>query len=119
MRVGVPTEVKDHEYRVAITPAGVQELVAHGHEVVVEQGAGAGSSIPDQEYIAAGAKIIASADEVWALGDLLLKVKEPVAQEYHRLRRDQAAPAVAACSWAGCPGSTPRRSSYWARVSRA
>ena len=89
MRVGVPTEVKDHEYRVAITPAGVQELVAHGHEVVVEQGAGAGSSIPDQEYIAAGAKIIASADEVWALGDLLLKVKEPVAQEYHRLRRDQ------------------------------
>ena len=89
MRVGVPKEVKDHEYRVAITPAGVHELVAHGHEVVVEQDAGAGSSIPDGEYLAAGAKIIPSADEVWAFGDLLLKVKEPVAQEYHRMRGDQ------------------------------
>lgn len=89
MRVGVPKEVKDHEYRVAITPAGVHELVSHGHEVVVEQGAGAGSSIPDAEYLAAGAKIIPSADDVWAFGDLLLKVKEPVAQEYHRMRRDQ------------------------------
>ena len=89
MKVGVPKEVKDHEYRVAITPAGVHELVAHGHEVVVEQDAGAGSSIPDGEYLAAGAKIIPSADEVWAFGDLLLKVKEPVAQEYHRMRGDQ------------------------------
>ena len=89
MRVGVPKEVKDHEYRVAITPAGVHELVAHGHEVVVEQDAGAGSSIPDGEYLAAGAKIIPSADDVWAFGDLLLKVKEPVAQEYHRMRGDQ------------------------------
>ena len=89
MKVGIPREVKDHEYRVAITPAGVKELVAHGHQVFVEADAGVGSSIPDAEYVAAGATIIAAADEVWALGDLLLKVKEPVEQEYHRLRRDQ------------------------------
>ncbi|MET3963762.1 alanine dehydrogenase [Marmoricola sp. OAE513] len=86
MRVGVPKEVKNHEYRVAITPIGVHELVAHGHEVLVERSAGAGSSIEDSEYEAAGAKIIDSADEVWGSAELVLKVKEPVAEEYHRLR---------------------------------
>ena len=65
MKIGVPREVKNHEYRVAITPAGVHELVRNGHEVVVEQSAGVGSSIPDDDFIAAGAEILATADEVW------------------------------------------------------
>jgi alanine dehydrogenase len=89
VKVGIPREVKNHEYRVAITPAGVHELVAHGHEVYVEKDAGAGSSILDDEFVAAGATIIGSADDVWATGDLILKVKEPVAEEYHRMRADQ------------------------------
>ena len=86
MKVGVPREVKNHEYRVAITPIGVHELVAHGHTVEVEQGAGEGSSITDEEYVAAGATMVPDADEVWGGADLLLKVKEPVAEEYHRMR---------------------------------
>jgi alanine dehydrogenase len=89
MKVGVPREVKNHEYRVAITPAGVHELATAGHEVFLEQGAGTGSSIPDADFTAAGAVILPSADEVWAQGDLILKVKEPVAQEYHRMRKGQ------------------------------
>jgi alanine dehydrogenase len=89
VKVGIPREVKNNEFRVAITPAGVHELVRHGHQVVVEQGAGVGSSIPDSEYVAAGAQILPTADEVWATADLLLKVKEPIAEEYHRLRKDQ------------------------------
>jgi alanine dehydrogenase len=89
VKVGIPREVKDNEYRVAITPAGVKELVRHGHEVVVEKDAGAGSSILDEEFTAAGAQILGTADDVWAEGDLLLKVKEPVAEEYHRMRPDQ------------------------------
>lgn len=89
VKVGIPREVKNNEFRVAITPAGVNELVRHGHQVVVEENAGAGSSITDEEYVAAGAQILPTADEVWATADLLLKVKEPVAEEYHRLRKDQ------------------------------
>ncbi|MDI5912072.1 MULTISPECIES: alanine dehydrogenase [Streptomyces] len=89
MKVGIPREVKNNEFRVAITPAGVHELVRHGHQVVIEWGAGVGSSIPDGEYVAEGAQILDTADEVWASADLLLKVKEPVAEEYHRLRKDQ------------------------------
>lgn len=89
MKVGIPREVKNNEFRVAITPAGVHELVRHGHEVVVERGAGLGSSITDEEYVAAGAAVLEGADAVWATADLLLKVKEPVAEEYHRLRKDQ------------------------------
>ncbi|MBY8878533.1 alanine dehydrogenase [Actinacidiphila acidipaludis] len=89
VKVGIPREVKNNEFRVAITPAGVHELVRNGHEVVVEQGAGNGSSIPDAEYVAAGARILPTADEVWEAADLLLKVKEPIAEEYHRLRKDQ------------------------------
>ena len=88
-RVGVPREVKDNEYRVAITPAGVKELVAAGHSVGVEKDAGAGSSILDDEYAAAGAHIVGSADDVWAEADLVLKVKEPIPAEYGRMRRDQ------------------------------
>ena len=86
MKIGVPKEVKNHEYRVAITPIGVRELTARGHEVHVERGAGEGSAISDEQYVAAGAAILDGADEVWGAADLVLKVKEPVAQEYHRLR---------------------------------
>jgi alanine dehydrogenase len=89
MRVGVPKEVKNHEYRVAITPAGVHEFVRDGHDVYVEQDAGVGSAIPDADYVAAGAKILPSADDVWQAGDLILKVKEPVGEEYHRMRPGQ------------------------------
>ncbi|HEV2343649.1 MAG TPA: alanine dehydrogenase [Actinocrinis sp.] len=89
MKVGIPREVKNHEYRVAITPAGVHELARAGHQVFVEAEAGLGSSIPDADFTAAGAAILSSADEVWAEGDLILKVKEPIAEEYHRIRGDQ------------------------------
>jgi alanine dehydrogenase len=89
VKVGVPKEVKNHEYRVAITPIGVHELTAHGHEVYIEQDAGVGSSISDDEYAAAGARILPSADDVWGTADLILKVKEPVEQEYHRMREGQ------------------------------
>src|SRR5690348_11365893 len=86
MKVGIPREVKNHEYRVAITPSGVHELTDHGHEVFVEKDAGVGSQISDDDYVAAGARIIGSADDVWGEADMVLKVKEPIAEEYHRLR---------------------------------
>jgi alanine dehydrogenase len=86
VKVGVPKEVKNHEYRVAITPIGVHELSAHGHEVFVEKNAGVGSQIEDSEFEAAGAKILDGADEVWGTADMVLKVKEPIAEEYHRMR---------------------------------
>ena len=86
MHVGIPAEIKNHEYRVAITPAGVTELVRAGHRVTVQAGAGAGSAITDEEYAAAGATI-ASVDAAWD-AELVLKVKEPVAAEYERLRAD-------------------------------
>jgi alanine dehydrogenase len=89
MKVGVPKEVKNNEFRVAITPAGVNELVRNGHEVFIQQDAGAGSSIPDADFVTAGAQILPTADDVWQTGDLILKVKEPVAEEYHRMRKDQ------------------------------
>ncbi|MBV1855528.1 alanine dehydrogenase [Catellatospora tritici] len=89
MKVGIPREVKNHEYRVAITPAGVHEFVRNGHDVVIETGAGLGSSITDAEYTAAGARILDTADEVWAEAELVLKVKEPIAEEYHRMREGQ------------------------------
>jgi alanine dehydrogenase len=89
MKVGIPREVKNHEYRVAITPSGVHELIRGGHEVVIEAGAGGGSSIPDEDFTAAGAKILPSADDVWGAAELILKVKEPVAEEYHRMRDGQ------------------------------
>ncbi|HBX79883.1 MAG: alanine dehydrogenase [Propionibacteriaceae bacterium] len=88
MKIGVPTEVKNNEYRVAITPAGVLELVNHGHQVFVQAGAGDGSAIPDADYVAQGATIVDDADEVWGAADMVLKVKEPIASEYHRLRED-------------------------------
>ncbi|MBC9823505.1 alanine dehydrogenase [Terrabacter sp. MAHUQ-38] len=86
MKVGIPREVKNHEYRVAITPSGVHELTEHGHDVLVEKDAGVGSQISDDDYVSAGARIIGSADDVWGEADMVLKVKEPVAEEYHRMR---------------------------------
>ncbi len=89
MKVGIPREVKNNEFRVAITPAGVNELAAHGHEVFIERSAGVGSVIPDDAFVAAGAQILETADDVWGTAELVLKVKEPVAEEYHRMRKDQ------------------------------
>ncbi|GAA4232917.1 alanine dehydrogenase [Streptosporangium album] len=89
MKIGVPAEVKNHEYRVAATPAGVHELVRHGHDVYVQRGAGLGSHLLDEDYLFAGGKILDTADEVWGEADMILKVKEPIAEEYHRMRAGQ------------------------------
>ena len=89
MKVAIPREIKNNEYRVAITPSGVHELVRNGHEVYIETDAGVGSSITNEDYVAAGAKILDSAADVWATGDLVLKVKEPVPSEYDKMRAGQ------------------------------
>ena len=89
MHIGVPREVKNNEHRVAITPAGAHQLVAAGHRVLVQQGAGEGSAVPDDAYRAAGADLTPSAEEVWGTTDLVCKVKEPVPAEYGLLRRGQ------------------------------
>jgi alanine dehydrogenase len=89
MKVGVPKELKNNEYRVAITPAGVHELSRAGHQVSIEENAGTGSAIPDSDFVAAGATMLPTADEVWATSELVLKVKEPVPEEYHRMRKGQ------------------------------
>ncbi|MEE3850602.1 alanine dehydrogenase [Gordonia sp. LSe1-13] len=89
MRVGIPTEIKNNEYRVAITPAGVAELHNRGHEVVIQSGAGEGSSIHDVDFKEAGAQILSTREQVWEQADLLLKVKEPIEAEYPLLREGQ------------------------------
>ncbi|WP_194765330.1 alanine dehydrogenase [Microbacterium sp. UFMG61] len=88
MKIGVPTEVKNNENRTALTPAGADRLVHEGHRVLVQSGAGVGSGISDDAYRAAGAEIVATAEEAWGEADLLIKVKEPIAQEYGFLRSD-------------------------------
>lgn len=88
MKIGVPKEIKNNEYRVAITPAGVMSLVKAGHEVVIEKNAGAGSGFTDADYVNAGAVMKASAEEVWGSADMLLKVKEPLPSEYRYFRED-------------------------------
>ena len=85
VRIGVAKEIKQQEYRVALTPAGALELVQRGHEVVVEHGAGVGSGFADEAYSAVGARL-ADVDEIWSSAELLLKVKEPIEPEYGRLR---------------------------------
>ena len=87
--VGVPKEIKDNENRVSVQPDGVAELVHHGHEVIVQAHAGEGSRFPDGEFVEAGATVVDSADEVFARADLIVKVKEPIAAEYHRFREGQ------------------------------
>ncbi len=89
MRVGIPKEIKNNEYRVGMIPAGVRALTDDGHQVFVEAGAGTGSGIDDAEYAQAGATILNSADEVWAGADMIIKVKEPVGPEYERMRPGQ------------------------------
>ena len=88
MRIAVPTEVKNNEFRVAITPVGVHELVRRGHEVYIQKGAGVGSSISDEEYVAQGAKIVSNAADTWEVGEMVIKVKEPISSEYQYLRED-------------------------------
>jgi alanine dehydrogenase len=88
LRVGIPDELKVHEYRIAITPVGVHELVRHGHEVYIERGAGRGSQITDDEFSSEGASTLPTADDVWDVADMVLKVKEPIAEEYRHLRED-------------------------------
>ncbi|ROQ58635.1 alanine dehydrogenase [Rathayibacter sp. PhB152] len=89
MRIGIPTEIKNNENRVAATPAGVHELVRRGHEVLVEAGAGLGSRVSDEDFAAAGARIVAGPEEVWGEADLVVKVKEPIEAEYPRMRSGQ------------------------------
>jgi alanine dehydrogenase len=86
LKVGVPTEIKTDEYRVGMTPAGVRELLEHGHEVVVQAGAGEGSAIADEEYRAQGARLVADAGALWAEAEMVVKVKEPQPVEVARLR---------------------------------
>ena len=89
MRVGVPKEIKNHEYRVGLVPSSVLELVHHGHEVLVQKGAGLGAGLTDDDYIAAGATMIETADEIFASADMIVKVKEPQADERKKLRPGQ------------------------------
>ncbi|HUF05436.1 MAG TPA: alanine dehydrogenase [Aridibacter sp.] len=89
MKIGLPKEIKDNEYRVGLVPAGVRALTDAGHEVFVERHAGQGSGFEDEAYVSAGAKILESADDVWAEGDMVVKVKEPIAPEYTRMRDGQ------------------------------
>lgn len=89
MKIGCPTEVKDNENRVGLTPNATHAYVAAGHEVFVQKNAGAGTAISDAEFIAAGAKILDTADEVWAASDMIIKVKEPMPEEYGRMRENQ------------------------------
>ena len=121
MKVGVPTEIKSDEYRVALTPAGTRELTEHGHEVIVQAGAGDGSVIPDAEYVEQGARIAPDAETVFAEADMVLKVKEPQEPEVAMLREGQLlftylhlAPAPeltqALCETPAPPASPTRRS---------
>jgi len=89
MLIGVPKEIKTHEYRVALVPAGVLELRKHGHRVIIEKNAGLGSSFPDELYVEAGAEIVDTAAEVWQRADMIMKVKEPIAPEYPLMREGQ------------------------------
>jgi alanine dehydrogenase len=89
MLVGVPIEIKDHEYRVGLVPSSVAELVHHGHQVIVQKGAGVGSGIPDADYVNAGATIVDGSDDIWGRAELVVKVKEPLASERKKLRPGQ------------------------------
>ena len=103
MKVGVPTEIKTDEYRVSLTPAGARELVEHGHEVIVQSGAGEGTTIPDSEYLAQGARIAPDAASVFEEAELVLGVKEPQPQEVAMLRRTICCSPT--CTWRPTPSS--------------
>ena len=89
MKIGIPKEIKNNENRVGATPAGVKELIAHGHEVFVQHTAGEGSGFADEEYIAAGATILPAIEDVYATAGMIIKVKEPIKPEYPLIRKDQ------------------------------
>jgi alanine dehydrogenase len=89
MKIGLPKEIKDNEYRVGLTPAGVQALATAGHEVYVQKTAGEGSGFSDDQYVKAGGKLLDTADDIWKTGDMIVKVKEPIAPEYPRMRENQ------------------------------
>lgn len=89
MKIGVPSEIKNNEYRVGLTPASVREYKHHGHEVYVQKGAGLGSAITDADFEKAGAKILATADEIWKTAEMIVKVKEPLKEEYDRMQEGQ------------------------------
>src|SRR6187401_1158691 len=89
MKIGLPKEIKDNEYRVGLTPAGVQALVGDGHTVYVQKTAGEGSGFKDDQYVKAGGQLLDTADDVWKTGDMIVKVKEPIAPEYPRMRENQ------------------------------
>jgi alanine dehydrogenase len=89
MKIGVPKEIKTNENRIALVPAGAEALVASGHQVYIERGAGEGSGFPDESYVKTGAAILPDADAVWAEADMIMKVKEPIALEWKRMRRGQ------------------------------
>lgn len=89
MRIGIPTEVKDHEYRVGMIPAGVHALAEMGHEILVQSGAGQGSGFDDAEYVEAGGVIVPTADDAWGRAEMVIKVKEPLESEYHRMQEGQ------------------------------
>src|SRR6059058_1436309 len=89
MRIGVPTEIKDNEYRVGMTPSGVRDLTSDGHTVLVQQGAGDGSGFLDDEYILAGAKILPDADAVYNDSEMIVKVKEPIDADLKRMKDGQ------------------------------
>ncbi len=89
MKIGLPKEIKDNEYRVGLTPAGVQALSAAGHTVYVQKTAGEGSGFSDEQYVKAGGQLVDTADDVWQAGDMIVKVKEPIAPEYPRMRENQ------------------------------
>jgi alanine dehydrogenase len=89
MKIGLPKEIKDNEYRVGLTPAGVRALALAGHDVYVQKTAGEGSGFTDDQYVKAGGKLLDTADEVWKTGDMIVKVKEPIAPEYPRMRENQ------------------------------
>ena len=89
MKIGVPKEVKNRENRVAVVPGGVKVLVDNGHQVYIEKNAGVGAGIPDEKFIAAGAKILDTADDVWQTADMIMKVKEPIEPEYGLIKAEQ------------------------------
>ena len=89
MIIGIPKEIKNNENRVSMTPAGVQQLVKHGHTVIVQKTAGLGSGIPDDDYVAVGAKMIDTIEEVYAQAEMIIKVKEPIEPEYKLVRKGQ------------------------------
>lgn len=89
MLIGCPSEIKNQEYRVGITPAAAHEAVANGHDVIIQKGAGAGAGFPDDEYVAVGARIVDTAAEIFATAEMVVKVKEPQPAERAQLRKDQ------------------------------